>query len=116
MLWTPELGWLVVVHQRNELSKGVTEAVGVQGRWNLLSEGQFPAGAGYCHTGQTTQVNVPCSLNEGPARFVRKGQEGQYYRFAGQVVFVATARLCSCSPKVAINDRYTNEHGYGYRH
>lgn len=37
VLWTPELGWLVVLYQRNELPKGVTEAVGVQGRWNLLS-------------------------------------------------------------------------------
>lgn len=94
MLWTPELGQLVVLHQRNELSKGVTEAVGVQGRWNLLSEGRFPAGAGYCHTGQTTQVNVlsgPVFPEQGASKLCPERQEGQYYRFVGQVVFVATA-------------------------
>lgn len=98
MLWTPEVGQLVVLHQRNELSKGVTEAVGVQGRWNLLSEGRFPAGVGYCHTGQTTQVNVlsgPVFPERGASKLCPERQEGQYYRFVGQVVFVA--QLCSCT-------------------
>lgn len=34
----PDLGQVVTQHKSNDLLKGVTEAVGVKGRWNLLSE------------------------------------------------------------------------------
>lgn len=34
----PDLGQAVILHKSNDLLKGVTEAVGVKGRWNLLSE------------------------------------------------------------------------------
>lgn len=34
----PDLGQVVTQHKSNDLLKGVTEAVGVKGRWNLLNE------------------------------------------------------------------------------
>lgn len=37
----PDLGQVVTQHKSNDLLKGVTEAVGVKGRWNLLSEELF---------------------------------------------------------------------------
>jgi hypothetical protein len=34
----PDLGQVVTLHKSADLLKGVTEAVGVKGRWNLLSK------------------------------------------------------------------------------
>lgn len=112
-LWMPDLGQVIMLRQRNELFKvwlSLWECRGGGLGWvktNFLQELLLPQRkervVGEAISGETCSWGQ-CSPKLGVSPLSGKGHIVNIIGFVGQMVFIATTRLCSCNMKTAIDD------------